>query len=123
MRGHNMSDGPIISRSGKNKHWRNDSGTIGISETYNMPVLSLRSFKAAKYFITMWNTAQGKTKFLEVTVKNANSLIKESVANKMGQMNVAITTSVVDGNMILQLVNNESYAIQLDVAYLVMGGP
>jgi len=72
--------------------------------------------------MSFWNTTQGKTKSMDMLVNNENPDFNSAVGNKLGSLNVTVNETLSGSDMYLEITNNESYTVELDLAYIVLGG-
>ena len=55
-------------------------------------------------------------------VNNENPDFNSAVGNKLGSLNVTVNETLSGSDMYLEITNNESYTVELDLAYIVLGG-
>ena len=78
-------------------------------------------FHSIDYILTFWNDSQNKTKTLNIKLTNRNGTLKKSVYAKNGDnINYDLTFTLSTGNVIMTLTNNETYAINISIAKLIL---
>ena len=102
--------------------WRKERRTITSSQTINTLSVSTESFRTAKYIFSFWNDSENKAKSMEMIVNNINSAITDSIYGRLGNViNVNVDAKINGGNMFIEITNNESYTVELDLAFITLG--
>jgi hypothetical protein len=102
--------------------WTKLSRSMSSGPATNLIVdtVPLASFRSLDYIITVSNVAQDKTKRIHLAIVCENASLKSSVYGKLGSLKFAVTEAIVGGNCELTITNNESFAIEIHVAKLVL---
>jgi len=111
----------IISAVGTGAWLRQSAEVAGLA-TDVISLLPSNSFRAVKYIAVFYNTTEDVTKTLEFMVNKGNGTIRTTVFNKLGDnISLELSASIVSGNLEVQVINNQTYGLQVEVGYLTLG--
>ncbi len=97
--------------------------TDSVTATNNKVIdtVSLTSFTSIKYIISARNKTNNVAKYLELSVNYNQSSLKDTVSAKInGGLSMNVDANSNAGNLELDITNNESFDIDLEVAKLVL---
>ena len=102
--------------------WEKASSTVTASSTGVIDTVANTAFESLKYIISIFNSANTSYRSLEISILNANGGYKETRNARLQDNgpNVAINTINNAGNLELQVVNNESYDIQVTIGKITL---
>jgi len=87
-------------------------GTINPGATLQGDIIDLTTFLSQRYLIRLKSVAQGRDLQFELAAYEDSGKIFESVFGKVGNsLNVAVNFSIASPNAVLDLTNNESFAV------------
>lgn len=113
------------SNSGPGGAWTQVPGAVPASSTVVLDTTAMTDFIGLDYIFTIWSDDKTKVRsgYMRVIRATATST-KESVHGKLrqGSLDVGIDVVVVSGEARLQLTNNESFNVNVEVARLLLGG-
>lgn len=95
--------------------WYRDTSTISIGATVTVDSILLASFHMVRYIIELHNDTATRTKGFELSVVREGGALKDSLYNKLNQLNIGVNTVPVSGSMELQLTNNESFPVSVNL--------
>ena len=100
--------------------WTKFTDVVTLSSSKVIDSIVLANFNAVKYIITLYNTAQGESRYFEMVVVNQGGTLKDSVVAKLGSsLNYSINTTVNAGSMELTLFNNEAFNLDVSIGRLI----
>lgn len=101
-------------------YWQKERAVM--SGSYSSIAIPLNSFHAIKYIVTAWNDTEQITKYLELVVTNENSNLTSVLSSKVGNVfNFVVNEAINSGNLRIEFSTTETYNINLEIAYIVMG--
>jgi hypothetical protein len=107
----------------KNKSlWEKLSSTVDAASTGVVDAVENGSFESLKYIVTVFNQANTAYRSFEFNVLNNNGAYKETVSHRLngGNLSVRIDSVNNSGSCELQITNNESYEVNVELAKLVL---
>ena len=99
--------------------WKRERSQIDASAVVNTKQIPVANFKSIKYIFSF--AGGNKTYYLEMVVINENGNLKSSVWGKTGTMKVSILEKLVSGVFSIEIINNETFGINLDAVSLTLG--
>lgn len=83
--------------------------------TSNSDTVPLAEFISLKYFVAIRNSVSGSVYSFDMRVNNENGVLNTIVSGKVGIMDVQVNPVVVGSDMELQIVNNETDQIEINI--------
>lgn len=100
--------------------WSEGADTVNASSTKTVDTHALADFNSIVYHLTLYNTVQGVSKKLTVTIVDDNGTIRKVVSSKLGStINYRVNANKVGSNLELSIVNNEAYNLDISYARLI----
>jgi len=100
--------------------WEKANGTVSASTTSVEDTIPLVDFNSVKYILSFSNGTNSEVKHMEVGVVNLGTSIKDSVYGKVkGSLNVHVNAVYNSPNFELEIINNETFSIEYDLAKLI----
>jgi len=102
--------------------WVTVSDTVVATSTGAVDSIANASFYALKYIITIYNDANTAYRTFEYNVLNNNGSYKDTLNHnlKAGGLSVDVDSVNNAGTFELQITNNESYDVNIELAKLVL---
>lgn len=101
--------------------WTKVTGTVSGSSSSVIDTVDLTSFTSIKYIISARNKPNSAAKYLELSVNYNQSSLSDSVSGKINNgLSMNVDANLVGGNLELDITNNETFDIDLDIAKLVL---
>jgi len=103
--------------------WRKKRVTADQSNTTIADIVPLATFKSITYIITIHNVANSKFTTFNLTVLNDGVSIKDALSGKLlsGSINFEINSTTNASNFELEIINNESFDLLVEIASLRLG--
>jgi hypothetical protein len=113
------------SNNGPGGAWSQVPGSVPASSTVIIDSTPMSEFIGLDYIFTIWSDDKTKVRsgYMRVIRATATST-KESVHGKLrqGSLSVEVNMTVVSGEARLEITNNESFNLNVEVARLLLGG-
>ena len=116
-----VSSGDIITNIVANSIWKKISNTVAASSTGTIDQISINDFNTVKYIVSIRDNTNNKTTTVEITVKNQNGSLVDTVFGKLsGGINYSLVATNDAGIMKLNLTNNELVSLDVTMARLTL---
>ena len=106
-----------------NPLWRRRRESLTSLQTKNVFTIKLADFHGIKFIFVAWNDAESKARMVEMNLVNENGVIKESVHGKIGSIKFHVNANVSGSNLVIEIVNKESFGLTMDIAFIPLGKP
>ena len=101
--------------------WKAFKTTVGASSTKVVDTVAVSSFDSAKYIIKISSISNTASKSLEMSVNYDGSSLKDVVSHKITTgMDVLINANLVSSNLELEIINNESFIVDVGIRRLII---
>lgn len=101
--------------------WRKISTNAAASSNTSIDQVNISDFKTAKYIISIRDETNNKTTAVEMTIKNENGSLTDSVFAKLsGGISFSLDAVEDAGIMKLNLFNNEAVGLAISMARLTL---
>lgn len=115
------SGGDIISNIIANSVWKKINTNVNASTTTTIDQINLNDFTVMKYIVSIRDITNNKTTSVEMTIRNENGSLDDSVFAKLsGGINFSINAINDAGFLKLNLQNNEAVGLSINMARLVL---
>lgn len=102
--------------------WLRRSSSVNGSGSAVVHTVGEDGFRVIRYVFAMYNTTEDKTKSLEFMVHKEGGTIKTTVHNRIGkQISLGINAAINSGNLEVTITNNETFELDVEFAYLILG--
>lgn len=101
--------------------WQKKITTAAASTTTIIDTVTLTQFRTIHYIVTAYNTVEDKTKTWTMVVTKNGGATKSQITHKSGTINVHLDESVNSGDLETEITNNESYTLNIEIAFLRLG--
>jgi len=104
--------------------WRKFKATVGGSSTVNIDTIPLSTLRSIRYFLELRNESFNRYKSFEMSAHNQNSVLCDTVYNKIseGSMMIEVSMKVDGSNAVLEIVNNETFDLDVELIRGVLNG-
>ena len=101
--------------------WERVSDTVSSSSTETVDSVANASFQSLKYIVTAFNDANTTYGSFEFNVLNNNGSYLDTVSHRLRSgLNIAVNSVNNAGTFELQITNNESFDLNIELAKLVL---
>lgn len=100
--------------------WEEVTDTVSASSSKVVDTVALADFSAIEYKVTLFNTANNKTKKFTLDVVYENSAVSDTLYAKRGSaLNYGIAAAINGSNMEITVTNNEAYDLEVSLGRLI----
>lgn len=112
----------FVCQSGADSAWDRVSSTVNSTSSLVVDSVSNALFQSIKFHVAIFNQANTSYRSFELNVLNNNGNYKETKSNKITGNGPNISISVVNnaGTLELQVTNNESYNLNVEIGRLIL---
>lgn len=104
-----------------NPTWSVIPNNAGASSTTILDQINISNFIVAKYIVAIRDDTNNNTVSFELTVNNNNGTLKDSISSRLGSgINYAISADNNAGTMEINLINNETNIVTVNMARLTL---
>jgi hypothetical protein len=113
--------GDIINNIISSSIWEKETSEISALNTQAIDQIDINDFLVSKYIISVRDESANKTSTMEMTIKNENGSISDSIFAKIsGGINFNINAVLDTGSMKLNLTNNENNNLSVILAKITL---
>ena len=99
--------------------WEKSSNFIPAFTDKTIETIPLADFHSLDFIFTLYNDTENLSKRIHLNIIKEGTTLSTNVSGKLGRLpNIAVTASVLTGDAIIAIFNNNAYQIELNYVKL-----